>query len=195
METSQQGASVAWKRLRSELLVSRPPWLDLHADDVELPDGTRVEGYLRIDSRPYAMAFATTEDRRVVCVRSYKYGLDAEDLQFPAGYLDGAEGPEACARRELLEETGYEAASWTPLGSYCADGNRGYSWGHFFLARGAVQSRAPNPGDYEHVRVELVPLPRLPEALVGGQMRQLAPIACASLALLRLAAGEGADLS
>jgi len=59
-------------------------------------------------------------------------------LQLPAGYLEDGEEPEACARRELLEETGYVADEWESLGAYCPDGNRGFGQAPFFLARGAA---------------------------------------------------------
>jgi len=164
------------------------PWLRVFADDVELPDGRQVDGFLRIESRPYAMVFAVTEDGRVPFIWEYKYGLGATDLLLPAGYLEEGEEPEACARRELLEETGYEAATWESLGSYVADGNRGFSRGHFFLARRARRIRVPNAGDFAELRVELRPLDSVDRLLGSGQMQELGPVACAGLALARLRA-------
>src|SRR5579859_7442718 len=110
MEEPQAMADpLSWKRLGSRLLLDRSPWLRVFADDVELPDGRQVEGYLRVDGRDFAMVFAVTDEGTVPFVRQYKYGLDAVPLQLPAGYLEEGEAPEVCARRELLEETGFEA--------------------------------------------------------------------------------------
>jgi ADP-ribose pyrophosphatase len=183
--------SLAWKRLRSRLLLDRSPWLRVFADDVELPDGRQVEGYLRVDGRDYAMVFAVTDEGGVPFVRQYKYGLDAVPLQLPAGYLEDGEAPEACARRELLEETGYEATRWESLGSYAADGNRRYATGHFFLARHARPVRAAAAGDLGEVRLEVLPLATLDGVLGSGQMQEVSAIACVALALHRLRVGSG----
>src|SRR5579859_27295 len=130
-------ADYGWRRKASRLLLDCPPWLQVYADDVDLPNGSRIDGYLRVESRPHAMVFAVTDDGRVPLVRQYKYAVGAVVVQLPSGLLDEGEEPEACARRELLEETGYEADDWTGLGSYYCDGNRGSGLGHFYLARSA----------------------------------------------------------
>lgn len=178
--------ALAWKRLRSQLLLDRSPWLRVFADDVELPDGRQVEGYLRVEGRDYAMVFAVTDDGAVPFVRQYKYGLDGVPLQLPAGYLEAGEAPEVCARRELLEETGYAATRWESLGSYAADGNRRYSTGHFFLARHSRPVRASAAGDLGAVHLEVHPLETMERMLASGQMQELSAIACVALALNRL---------
>ena len=183
--------ALTWKRLRSRLLLDCSPWLRVFADDVELPDGRHVEGYLRVDGRDFAMVFALTDDGSVPFVRQYKYGLDAIPLQLPAGYLEGGEAPEICARRELLEETGYEATEWLSLGSYAADGNRRYATAHFFLALHARPVREAAAGDLGDVRLEVHRLETLDGVLASGEMHELSAIACVALALNRLRALEG----
>ncbi len=44
-------------------------------------------------------------------VRQFRYALERETLEIPAGKVDPGEKPEECVRRELLEETGYEAGA------------------------------------------------------------------------------------
>jgi ADP-ribose pyrophosphatase len=175
-----------WKRLRETLLLDRPPWLRVYADDVELPDGRRVDGFLRIEARPYATVFAVTPDGQAIFLRQYKYGPDCVALQLPAGYLEADEAAEAGARRELLEETGYEAGRLEPLGAYRPDGNRGFGLGHFFLARDARWRHAPTSDDLEEPVIELVPLADCEARMTSGEMVELAPIACVALALARL---------
>lgn len=176
----------SWTRRDRRLLLDCAPWFRVFADDVTLPDGRQVDGYLRIDSREFAMVFALTEDGRVPFVRTYKYGLGREDLQLPAGYLEAGEAPQACASRELLEETGCAAGHWEALGSFVLDGNRGYGRGHFFLARQAQPVRPPDAGDLEAVQVELLPLTSVTHRLAAGAMAQMPTIACAALALTRV---------
>ena len=178
--------SAGWRRLRSSLLLQRDPWMRVYADDVLLPDGRQVEGYLRVEGRPYATIFALTPNGQVPFLRQYKYGLDRVALQLPAGYLEDGEDAEEGARRELLEETGYGAARWERLGAYRPDGNRGFGTAHFFLALDALPLQAPAAGDLEEATVELVPLEACEALLLSGEVGELAPIACVALALAHL---------
>ena len=54
-------------------------------------------------------------DPQVVLIRQYRYAAGGAIYEIPAGRLDPGEPPEACARRELEEETGYRARSWRRL--------------------------------------------------------------------------------
>lgn len=57
-----------------------------------------------------------SDPKRVVAIRNYRISVGARLLEFPAGTLEAGEDPSACAGRELIEETGYEAATLAPLG-------------------------------------------------------------------------------
>lgn len=89
----------------------------LHAfrDAVRLPDGREASReYVR---HPGAvMIIAQLDDGRLVLERQYRYPVQSIMIEFPAGKLDAGEAPLACAKRELLEETGYSAASWARAG-------------------------------------------------------------------------------
>jgi ADP-ribose pyrophosphatase len=59
---------------------------------------------------------ALTEDDSIVMERQFRHPMGRVMLELPAGKLDGAEDPLACARRELLEETGFAARQWARAG-------------------------------------------------------------------------------
>jgi len=84
--------------------------------DVVLPNGTHIEGYITWEERQYALVVAVTE-KGIPLVRQYKHGLQLFSLDFPGGYLNTNEEPFVCAKRELLEETGFAADHWTHLSS------------------------------------------------------------------------------
>jgi ADP-ribose diphosphatase len=180
----------AWQRLSSTLLLDRWPWFRVFGDHVRLPSGAEIDEFLRIDSRAYAVIFAVTEDERVLLVEGYKHGPDRVIVQLPAGYLEDGEAPEACARRELLEETGYTALEWELLGAYCPDGNRGFGRAYFFLARGALPGGPAELDEQEALVVRTMPLNGVRTLLTGGDLGELTAVAGIGLALARLQESE-----
>ena len=53
----------------------------------------------------------------VVLIKQYRHAVREFIWEIPAGTLDPGESPIACARRELIEETGYSATDWHQLGT------------------------------------------------------------------------------
>lgn len=173
-----------WKTLARRTLLRRPPWLEIGEEDVELPDGRVIENFNWIATREFAMVVPLTDDGQTILVRSYKRGVRAVALSFPAGYLEPGEDPLAAARRELREETGYEAPEWIPLGRFVVDGNYGSGAMHAFLATGARKVTEPDSGDLEEMALERVPWDEAVAALRQGEVKQLASAAALGLACL-----------
>lgn len=175
-----------WKTLRRELLLDRRPWLRVLEDDVELPDGTVVEGYLRLETPDYVVIVPERQDGRFGMIRSYKRGLEDIDVQPPAGMIEDEEAPLMAAQRELLEELGCEAETWSSLGSYVLAGNLRAGHAHLFLAQGCEQVAEPDSGDLEEQEVLWWDQDRLTSAWRSGQFGQLGSAAAVGLALAHL---------
>ncbi len=90
-------------------------FLEVRRDEVRLPDGgTATREYVR---HPGAVAVVPLlDDGRLVLERQFRYPVGEVLLEFPAGKIDPGESTLACARRELLEETGYTARQWARAG-------------------------------------------------------------------------------
>jgi ADP-ribose pyrophosphatase len=183
-----------WETIKRDLVFEHAPWMRLYKDDVRLPDGRVVEGYLHLETPGYALIVPVDTRGRIGLVRSYKRGVDAIDLQPPAGVLDEGEAPLEAARRELLEELGAEAESWHPLGSYVLSGNYGAGLAHVYLATGCRVVTEPDPGDLEQQQALWAGIDTVREAWAAGAFRQLGAAAALGLALeklRRLEAGDG----
>lgn len=187
----------SWRTLNRKLLLDRSPWMQVYADDVELPDGRVVEGYLRLESPSYVMIVPVDRKNRIGLVRSYKRGVDAIDIQPPAGIIEVDEPPLEAARRELLEELGCTADEWHTLGAYVLGGNFGGGPAYIFLATGCEQVQAPDSGDLEEQQALWLSQVDVRQHWMEGKFQQLASVAALGLAfayLTQIAADTHATL-
>ncbi|MDX9871896.1 MAG: NUDIX hydrolase [Clostridia bacterium] len=112
---------------------------------------------------------ALTEEQEIVMVRQYRYAAGQILLELPAGKLEAGEDPLECARRELSEETGFEAEEWEKLTEFYTAPGYTNEMMHLYLARG-LQEKKAHPDTDEVIEYEKIPLARLQEALLetGG---------------------------
>jgi ADP-ribose pyrophosphatase len=121
-----------------------------------LPDGRRISvDAVRVPAVAYILPLL--DDGRVVLIRQYRAIVGAEIWELPAGTIETGESPEACARRELVEEAGYEAGRLEPLGEALADPGLTDERIFLFVARD-LQPVARGLDADEHIEVEAAPL-------------------------------------
>lgn len=84
-------------------------------DTLRSPQGAQGD-FIILECPEWVNVVALTEDRQAIMVRQFRHGVRAAGLEFPGGMVDPGESPFTAARRELLEETGYEARAWKELG-------------------------------------------------------------------------------
>ena len=175
----------AWKRLRSERLLETP-YFALRSDRLRLPGGAVKDPYYVVERPDAAIIFPLTGEGEVVLVRQYRPPLERMELGLPAGLVEEGEKPEAAARRELLEETGYSGDQWEPLGSLASSPSLKDNWAYLFLARGVEESAPPAPDEHELVEVVRAPVGDLPGLIRSGEIVSSSGVAAIMLALERL---------
>jgi ADP-ribose diphosphatase len=173
-----------WKVLDRQLLLSAPPWLTVYREQVQLPTARILDDFYRVVLPDFAAVVAVTAATEIVMVRGYKHGLGRVALSVPAGLIHPGEPPLAAAKRELREETGYEADAWKNLGTFVVDGNRQCGTMHVFLARDAQPVTTPQQDETEVLQVECFKRERLLQALQAGEIATLAGAAAVTLGLV-----------
>jgi ADP-ribose pyrophosphatase len=113
--------------------------VNLDRDTVRFPDGST--GQLEMLRHPGASAVVpflddpADDDPRVLLLRQFRHAADGYIWEIPAGRLDAGEAPEACARRELREETGMRAKRLDRLTTIYTTPGFTDEQIHLFLAR------------------------------------------------------------
>ena len=175
-----------WKTKDRKLVLDNAPWLTVEQHTVELPNGELIHNWPWVKTPDYVNVVAMTEDDQFLCFRQVKYGIEGVTLAVVGGYVKEGEAPLAAAKRELMEETGYEAPNWRSLGSYLVDPNRGIATGHLFLARGARYVTPRDADDLEEQELLLLTREEIESALEAGEIKVLAWAAAVAFALRHL---------
>ncbi|MBV8638977.1 MAG: NUDIX hydrolase [Candidatus Eremiobacteraeota bacterium] len=173
-------------RIRSRTMVIDSPFLKLRRDEIELPDGKRIPDYFVRESSGFVIVFALTDDERVVVVYQYRYGIDRITLELPAGAMEDEEHPLLCAKRELIEETGFTSDNWEELLVAPSDPVRSNSVMHAYLVRGVKCTHEQDLDEGEEVEFALMPLEEFKLQLRRGEIGAVPSIAVAYAALERL---------
>lgn len=174
-----------WKTLAKECELDRSPFLKVESHTVQLPDGQLIENWSWIISPDFVNIAVITQEDCYLCFRQPKYSVRGTTLAPVGGYIEQGETPLAAAKRELLEETGYQAKQWESLGQFVVDGNRGNGNAYFFLARGAFKVQEPVADDLEEQKLLHLSRGEVEAAVQRGAFKVLPWQTVMALALLR----------
>lgn len=166
-ETAWQGRVIRVEDLRVEI----PNGALKHRDIVRHPGGVGI--------------VALTDSGKIALVRQYRTALDRVTVEIPAGKLEPGEDPLEAAKRELREETGFEAGriayltSIAPSPGYTDEIIRIYFATHLTFV-------GANPDDDEFINVDLVDVNELIDAVLDGKIEDaktvVGALACDAMA-------------
>ena len=159
-----------WPKLETRrgepMVLFRPRW-----DTLRNPRTEEVMERLVLETPDWVNVVALTPEGKLVCVLQFRFGTSEVTLEIPGGAIDLQEPHGNAARRELREETGYTAESWTYLGfvepNPAFQTNRCHHW----LANGARRTHDLDLDSGEDISVVELPLDEVRDRVLRGEIR------------------------
>ena len=143
-----------WRTLSSERVYENP-WISVREDQVTRPDG-EPGIYGVVHYKNTAVGVLPVEDGHTYLVGQYRYPLEQYSWEIPEGGCPEEEEPLQAARRELKEETGFEAENWQLLGEAYLSNSVADEYAMWFLATGLT------PGEWRPEGGEVLEVRRVP---------------------------------
>ncbi|HOT60357.1 MAG TPA: NUDIX hydrolase [Spirochaetales bacterium] len=161
---------MSWKTIDSNTLIDSYH-VKVKKDKVRLPDGAIIEDFYTLTIPDAAMVCAVTKEGNIILKSEYRYACGEEVIECPAGMFEPEENdPLTVAKRELLEETGYESDDWTYLGATWESTSKLTNRMHLFLANNAVKTSLQHLDENEHLDVIIVSLEEAVEMVMSGKI-------------------------
>ena len=144
-----------FKVIKKERLISET-YCTIDKERVVFPDGSEGDWFIKQNSNA-VIIIPVLKTGEVLLERTYKHGCGEIIIEFPAGLIDPGEDPQTAAERELIEETGYSAKSWTLLGEAYSSPTGSPMRHIYFLAEGCEQTHDTELEPAEQIEIVLVP--------------------------------------
>jgi ADP-ribose diphosphatase len=168
-------------KVNNRQLVHRARVFDLIRENVTLPNGVTTD--LEFVAHPGAAAIIPLlHESKVLLLKQYRHALKEYIWEIPAGTLDPHESVMNCAKRELIEETGYSADQWQKLGEITPVPGYSDERIHIFLASG-LQSARQHLDEDEIINVHKFEFDEALEMIKRGEIQDAKSIAGLFLAV------------
>jgi len=145
------------------------------------PRTGREHSFVSAEGTDWVNVIALTPSGEVVLVRQFRQSREILTLEIPGGMVDAGEEPAAAARRELLEETGYDGTPPVPLGAVDPNPAILNIHCHSFLMTDVRPVAEPRLDGSEDIEVVVVPLADIPDMIRKGDIAHALVITAFSL--------------
>lgn len=175
---------LAWEEMHTEHIV-RDEWIDFRRSSYRFPNGEVFEPFYSYSRRDYVVIVATDSEGNYICVRQFRQGIKEVTTEFPAGGIERKDGKEyggsgdgsaedalEAAKRELMEETGYESKEWKHLLTVPSNATIADNYAYLFKAGNCRQVSGQNLDNTEFLNVEKHSARDIEKLITEGHFQQ-----------------------
>ncbi len=167
---------MSWKILKSEEIIKNK-FFSIQKDQCEKTDGQIVEDYYTVHRPDVAMIIAFTPEMELIMIHQYRHPVRSLDYELPAGFIESYETDIAqAAKRELLEETGYESASLEKIRETFSAAGFTSNHIHFFIGFNAKKVADQKLDKNEELATHVLPFSKALELLEEEKVKDLASV-------------------
>ncbi|MEX2573146.1 MAG: NUDIX hydrolase [Balneolaceae bacterium] len=172
-----------WCLLKDKKVYGTPVF-DLHEKEAAPEKNSDAGKFYVLKAPEWINIMAFTADGRIILVEQYRHGTGDVTLEIPGGIVDPGEHPRTSAERELREETGHTAGSWSYLGKTSANPAIMNNYTHLFLATECRKTGSPDTGEFEDIGVHLMEPGRFYDCIRDGTVHHAIVLAAVTRFLL-----------
>jgi ADP-ribose pyrophosphatase len=147
------------------------PLFRVRFDTMRHPTSSSEFQRMVLEAPDWVTVVAVTKAGKIVMVEQYRFGVGELTTEPVAGMVDRGEDSLDAAKRELLEETGFGEGNWRYLGSVQANPAIHDNLCHHWLVEDVVVVQSPSPDAGEAIRVHLMTLDEIKEAIAVGKLK------------------------
>jgi len=167
-----------------EFIKSKPVFqgraFKIRRDSLKMPDGRQTKLDI-VEHNGSVVIIPMDEKGNLLFVRQYRHAAGMDLLELPAGTRESDEPHEACAAREIREETGMEAGKLERIGSFYLAPGYSTEFMVVFLATGLIHNPL-NPDEDEFLQLEKIPIKKAIEMAERGEIPDAKSLAALFLA-------------
>ena len=149
-----------WRRVESKRVADCRVFT-VREDRCERVSDNLKSTFFVVENPDWVNVIALTEKQEVILIEQFRHGAETVALEIPGGMVDEGEAPEAAARRELAEETGYSSENFIYLGKSHPNPALQNNAIFHFLATDCRLTAATDFDEHESIAVRLASLPEI----------------------------------
>ncbi len=180
-----ENEKLEWEEISCEHIIN-DEWIDFRKSAYKFPDGRTFEPYYSYSRRDYVVIVATDEEGNYICVRQFRHGIKRVTTEFCAGGIERTDGKQygnrlnvesaedalEAAKRELMEETGYESDDWKFLLSVPSNATMADNYANIFVARNCKKVSGQSLDETEFLNVHLHTRAEIDSMIEAGEFPQ-----------------------